>query len=47
LGLAGKIKFCQQPGRQQIQSDAKLLSTKANGYATIQTYNEAAKGSQF
>ena len=45
--LMGAFSFSQSPGRQQIQSDAKLLSTKANGYATIQTYNEAAKGSQF
>ena len=45
--LMGAFCFSQLPGRQQIQSDARLLSTKANGYATIQTYNEAAKGSQF
>lgn len=45
--LLAKSSFAQQLGRQQIQSDAKLLSTRANGYATIQTYNEAAKGSQF
>ena len=39
--------LAQQPDRQLIQSEAKLLTPKANGYETIQTYSQGVKGSQF
>ncbi len=43
----GIIGFTQQPNPLLIQSDAKLLGTRANGYASIQTYNQGTKGFQF
>ena len=39
--------LAQEPDRQLIQSEAKLFTTKANGYETIQTNSQGVKGSQF
>ena len=44
FGIKG---FTQQSNPLVIHSDAKLLTTRANGYESIQTYNQIAKGSQF